>query len=278
MAQASKILDRVETPFGVFFCSDTSDGVVRRHLIENGAQQRGDLEMLASLLPDGVVVYDIGAHIGTISLALLRMLGPGSRAFVFEGSPDTFEVLKKNIAENGLDDRVSAFHAVVARESGHGYDLIRACQHRGRTQFSPSDAGGVASLRIDDLLDEAPPPDLLKIDVEGMEPEVIDGAWATVTAHRPILFFETNSSHAAGSALLDRLRGAGYRIFANTGERNGPTPAWLVTELAPRLWRFGDVKDILAIPREKVPRGARIETAWHWRSIAKGLKRRLVRK
>jgi hypothetical protein len=66
------------------------------------------------------------------------------------------------------------------------------------------------TVRIDDL--DLPPPDLIKIDVEGHELKVFQGAYNTISKHRPVIFYE--SMHGTGfDVIYDTLTNFGYTIY-----------------------------------------------------------------
>jgi hypothetical protein len=78
----------------------------------------------------------------------------------------------------------------------------------------------VPVARLDDVLAEAP--DIIKIDVEGMEPAVLEGARGVLARHRPAVYVETldDAAFAAVAAILGPL---GYRAEA----RFNRDPTWL---------------------------------------------------
>ena len=67
------------------------------------------------------VLYDIGAHIGTMSVPVALHLREKGRVFAFEGSTDTFEVLKKNVEINDLEAKIACRNAVVTNDTEERY-------------------------------------------------------------------------------------------------------------------------------------------------------------
>ena len=64
--------------------------------------ERSHQSFLAGKIRPGMVVYDVGAHIGQYALFFAKRVGPGGRVLSFEPNPDIFEQLKRNVALNGL--------------------------------------------------------------------------------------------------------------------------------------------------------------------------------
>ena len=125
------------------------------------------------------VIVDAGAHIG-LTVIYFKMLFPKSRIIAFEPVPDNFELLKKNVSENQLEN-VEMYQAVVAPKSG----LLRIHEPVGEGAWK-SGAGiipkgwkgiqtnkeiKVEAIGIQEILQEKI--DIFKMDIEGMEYEVI---------------------------------------------------------------------------------------------------------
>jgi FkbM family methyltransferase len=154
--------------------------------------------------------FDVGAHIGNHSLYLAAICGLSVHAW--EPYDDSRAQLDANLALNpDLDVTVHAWAA--------GARVDRGRFTRGMwLEFDPTrdgatmklDRGGIEVDRIDDRLDV---PDLavIKIDVEGMEADVIAGAIGHIERSRPLIYSETHTpdSHASVADLLGPL---GYRM------------------------------------------------------------------
>jgi FkbM family methyltransferase len=144
------------------------------------------------------VAVDVGANLG---LSVLAMAPFASRILAVEPAPHTAEALRRTIAANGLEERVAveavalgattgelAFH-----ESGHsaGSHLLSA-EALGSKDL---DSVSVPVRRLDELVvqHELHRLDFIKIDVEGHETEVLDGAAETLARFRPTVFLEFNA-------------------------------------------------------------------------------------
>lgn len=153
----------------------------------------------AVLPPDGVAV-DIGANIGLTALALAALL-PRGRVIAAEPSPRTLRALRQNIALNGLGDRIAIEAAAVGAEAGeaefHDSDhsagshllspgTMRA-EQLGRITVPVTSLDRIAAAHGLHRLD------LVKVDVEGFESEVLDGAAAVIARYRPAFILEFNA-------------------------------------------------------------------------------------
>jgi len=159
-------------------------------------------------------VLDIGANIGVCSVFMSRE-APGIRILAFEPHPRTFELLVKNLAENGLSEKVQAFNVAVWREMGtirfdEGGDASVA-GHRAVKQ----DGQGiqVPCLTLADALSKAGTGtiDLLKIDTEGAECDIIEPAPSSIWPRIPRVVVEYHDL-AKRDTVAQCLTKNGYKI------------------------------------------------------------------
>jgi FkbM family methyltransferase len=175
---------------------------------------------------DGVLL-DVGANIGNHVVALADLF---ARVVAVEPNPEVHAALRLNILANGLGSRVDALAVGLSDEAAELPFSIEP-GNLGGSGFLDAGGDGPAAavlqvVRGDDALAEhlgaGERLALVKIDVEGLEPRVIDGLSSTIAAHQPILAFEFNGERAgdwfSGHPVL-----AGYR-FAEFGYR-GPLRA-----------------------------------------------------
>jgi FkbM family methyltransferase len=132
-------------------------------------------------LRDGDGFIDVGANIGYFSALAARRVGPKGRVVAVEASPAVFGSLTETVCANDRTETVRCVNKAVAAERGalevfagpdHNIGLTTTVPSRG---FQPQ--GVVEALPLDDLLtmDEMRTARLVKIDVEGAEPEVLLG-------------------------------------------------------------------------------------------------------
>lgn len=157
--------------------------------------------LLAALPLSGKVVYDIGAHAGAYSLFFSRRVGPAGSVVAFEPSPKTFALLCRNIESNGVAN-VRLLECALGRESTRralyvlpGMPSTASLAPEARTPFRRRSAV-VAIEPLDALAPrlDLPKPDFIKIDVEGMEAEVLAGATDTLRRWRPDVLVEIHGA------------------------------------------------------------------------------------
>lgn len=163
--------------------------------------------LLRRLQPANVVV-DVGANVGTYALAAATNCTT-CRLHAFEPNRSTFGKLTANVALNRLEGRIACHHLALGDSSGRA-DLYRSTYHElsSLNRFNAERwEAGVAAVEpvavepLDALVDrgDVPPPDHLKIDVEGTAPAVLRGARRTLEDNRPIIYLETHATRPGES-------------------------------------------------------------------------------
>ena len=253
-----------------------------RKLNEYGSHEGGNISILLKILPFNCNIYDIGAHIGIFSVALARNLGPDTRVWAFEGEIENFRDLDFNICLNDLSDRVFPRNAVVYGKAGVKFVSYGGQRNFARTKFQPtSDESGLVSISVDEVRKELPAPDFIKIDVEGMDVDVLRGSLKTISQDRPIILFETHAADKDLTEIIEELRKINYDCFVNSGEIEGSNPLWRLG-CANLFDAYKCFQDVFVIPKERLP-SIKIESslsvAWSKKReiLLRALKRNLRR-
>lgn len=191
-----------------------NDQYVGRSLQVYGEYSELEVEFLAAWLRPGDVVLEAGANIGPVTVPLARAVGPHGRVFAYEPQRLVFQLLCCNLALNELDNVVARPNALGARPGTARVPVIPPSQAHnfGGVKLAAGAASGeeVPVERIDDLGLEACR--LVKVDVEGMEAEVLEGARATIARLRPLLYLENDRAERS-RALIELVQSLGYRAF-----------------------------------------------------------------
>jgi FkbM family methyltransferase len=202
---------------------------------------------ISALVLPGVVVYDIGAHVGSISLGAARLAGDLGRVVAFDGDPENVVRLQDNCSRNGLEGRLQVVHAAVwscTPSDGISFRRGRAVRSQGGVEANgdrPVLASGeiinVPAVTLDHFVATGGPlPQLVKIDVEGGEYQVLRGGANLFASQKPLIIAEVHHQQAAEqiSAWLDEYQyrsqwnipkeGFPRRLFAWPTEHDGA--AW----------------------------------------------------
>lgn len=147
---------------------------------------------LRDLVPAGGVVVDAGANRGLYSYWLSRK---AAHVYAFEPNPQLFRYLRRSCPRN-----VTPVNVALSNVNGQATLYVpRSLDGEGSIEKRQEDAVmfSVATERLDDL--GLPPVDSMKIDVEGHELELIEGAHECILRDRPWIFIELEERHRSGS-------------------------------------------------------------------------------
>lgn len=169
---------------------------VQNALRRGGFYEAEDLAVLKSHIKDGAEVVDIGANIGNHLMWFLTQ-GGAVRVWPVEPNPLALAPLLANIVVNGLWDRIrpEGLGFGLSDQASDTYGMKRHKRNLGATKMF-AEQGDLPVLTGDALLSEARP-DVIKIDVEGMEMQVLAGLEATIARHHPVLMIEVEDTAVA---------------------------------------------------------------------------------
>ena len=165
-----------------------------------------DLQAAAQqFIKPGMVVYDVGANIGYISLMAARLAGESGRVFSFEALPANIDRLSHNVALNAMQDRVQIIHGAVVDKPGEVTFLAHASGAMGKAQGSAgrdehyTQTIKVTGIALDDFVFRQgnPPPAVIKMDIEGGEGMALAGMPRLLKETRPVLLIELHGQEAA---------------------------------------------------------------------------------
>jgi FkbM family methyltransferase len=193
-------------------------------------------DTLLSLLSPGDVFYDVGANVGWYSLLAARTVGSTGKVVAFEPSVSNAALLQENITANRLTN-VTTIAAAVTDQNGwatflYGGSLegrlskddCEAQAERRAGRKTPKRSSVVPILALDSWLaaTEQPPPNVLKIDVEGAEVGVLRGMAQTLRSAKPALIIELHNTRAEVADLLDECGYEHAPIESDAPTREGP--------------------------------------------------------
>ena len=189
-----------------------NDAYIGRSLDVYGEYSEGELNLFRQLLRPGDVAADVGANIGALTVGMARLVAPGGAVVAFEPQRAIFDILCGNLRSNGLANVTAYRRAVGSRD---GSIRVPSLDYAGPENFGGVSLGGthgdeVEVVTLDSL--NLPRLRLLKVDVEGMEGEVIAGAKGTIARLQPALYIENDRADHS-RALISLLFEIGYRLW-----------------------------------------------------------------
>jgi FkbM family methyltransferase len=220
-------------------------------------------------LQPGSVVIDVGANLGEWTVPFARKIGPAGRVLAIEPAPRSAAALESTLTANALHqaeilrcaigdhDDVAQFAVPIVTSARTDTGTARigaACAGHDALQVPLRSLDSLAAERDLARLD------LIKVDVEGHERQVLDGAAAILDRHRPVLVIETgHEADGDRAAVHDRLAGLGYRmlgILLNYGMASADWPSYVALDPP---FCAGDAHNLLLVPDSVMSRAAEEE-------------------
>lgn len=175
-----------------------------------GINEVAKRRLMAKVIKPGDIVYDIGANVGSYTILASLLAGKAGKVFAFEPLPENVRYLTRHVELNNLQN-TTVFNAAVWKEAG----TVKFQGTADRVTSHISDDGSieVETISLDDKVSsgELPPPNVLKIDVEGAEAEVLEGATNILQTHKPIIFLATHGE-AVHRRCKEILEASGYQM------------------------------------------------------------------
>jgi len=176
------------------FATDMERDPIQRSHREGTFFEPEELALIRQHLPAGGTFLDIGANVGNHSLYAGLFCDAG-RIIPFEPNPLAYRLLVLNLVMNGLHDRTLFDHVGFGASDlgGDGFAMTERHKNLGAARMVPGE-GDIATRRPDEWL-ASETPDVIKIDVEGMEMQVLRGLQKTIKRTRPVLLVEVDRAH-----------------------------------------------------------------------------------
>jgi FkbM family methyltransferase len=206
------------------------------------------LEVASLVIRTNDVIWDVGANVGLFSRAAAARAGPRGRVISIEADVDAVMLLNRTCRLTDKDQaEITVLPVAVGKDGGIARFAIakRARAANAIEGFGSTQTGGVREVRtlpcvtLDSLLIHFPAPQVLKIDVEGAELGVLQGAAAMLAKARPVIYCEVYRD--SSREVTELLRANQYQLF----KYNNASHARLI-ELDEAAY------NTLAIPQDKV--------------------------
>ena len=189
---------------------------------------------LGPCLKPGMCVYDIGSNRGQCAMFFAQAVGAAGTVVSFEPVPAIFDDLQYNLSLNSLRN-VRSICAALSDRTGHElFAFNPATDTQGKLvacepTYNNASATSiwVATLCLDELAGrDLPPPQFLKIDVEGGAGRVLQGAQRVLEEFQPEIYIELHGPEEQ-TAVRDYIQRAGYTLMTLSGALVAdPTAGW----------------------------------------------------
>lgn len=188
------------------------------------AKEPETLDWLDANLRDGDVLYDVGANIGVYSLYAAKRQKK-CHVYAFEPAGQNFARLLRNVSLNGLDNVIPcnmplsdaqgfALFFVSDLEAGSAFHNLGA-ENAGKRSAGPSLRQGALAVSVDALVSDfgLPAPNLIKLDVDGLEDKIVAGAARTLrsSALRGVLVEVTRGGVDTAVSVEAALAASGFK-------------------------------------------------------------------
>jgi FkbM family methyltransferase len=200
------------------------------------------------------VVLDVGANIGSVAIPAAKYLTRG-RVIAFEPNPPILNSFKRNVSLSricnldiipmALSNWTGPSHLVLGQEGNPGSCFLDEAQKNWPT---------VNVQPLDEAVADLERVDLIKIDVEGSETAVIDGAAQVISRFRPVMILEINRtqlkrSGSSSQELLEKLERLSYDCYVRVHKR--------LRVVSRADLNNGFTFNVIAIPKERTAQGIR---------------------
>ena len=191
-----------------------NDTYIGRSLILYGEISEAENTLYKQICKNSDTVVEVGANIGVHSLSIAKAIGTSGNLFCYEPQQTVFQTLNANLALNsltntrtfqlGVGDENSSMNLVLPDYSKNG--------NFGGVTLDKNTVGTKINIVTLDSHLKLESLKLLKIDVEGMEIDVLKGAKETIAKHQPIIYCE-NDRIEKSQELIELLNSYGYTLY-----------------------------------------------------------------
>jgi len=173
---------------------------------------------LCKYIREGMTVYDIGANAGFYTLLFSKLVGKKGHVYSFEPFPENSSRLLRHIGLNDLKNVTVINAAVAARERLASFHMAEN-NFSGHLSSDNHSSLVVPTLSIDALIEKGyPPPDLIKMDIEGDETLALVGAEHALSKRDAVWFIAIHNNEAR-KVCQETLKKARYRAYLLDGTR-----------------------------------------------------------
>ena len=230
MKESNKNLKIINTQFGKIVVN-INDKFIGKSFINQKYWGLEDIEVISKIIEykckkkNKIVLYDVGANIGSHSIALSNIFKNKIFIRAFEAQSNIYQMFKQSIKINNYNN-IEIYHNAVSDKNDEivkinlpdyskhnnfaGLELFKPFQNSDNADIQKSGIfEDVKTIKLDTFDEEV---DFLKIDVEGMESLVLKGSNNLIVNHRPILFIEIFKSKLED--ITEFFKSKDYNIYS----------------------------------------------------------------
>lgn len=246
---------------GIYWLLDLQEGIDLA--IYLGVYEVETLDALSRVIKPGYVALDIGANIGALTLPMAKYVGSSGKVIAFEPTAWAFEKLQRNVLLNPtLSKKIKLENTMLLESSQVTPNLVYSSwslsekedekthpKHKGR--LMPTD--GANAISLDEYVEENSlgKVDLIKLDVDGYELAVLEGAKHLLSRDRPHLILEIaphlQEEREGLSELLAKLKNLNYRLVNLKSDSPLPFDSEKLGKICPKN---GSI-NVLVVPTNK---------------------------
>jgi FkbM family methyltransferase len=234
---------------GVFLELNLSDWLQRLYYL--GFTEKNTFRIIKTLLPEDGIFVDIGANVGIYSCVMAKYLDSKGSVISFEPMAENLVLLHKNIELNQFKN-IKVYEVALSNNKGN-FDLYVPPSHQqgssGCTQvWNPGNwlSVGTTSATTLDIAFTKKRLDFIKIDTQGHELKILEGAKSTIEQYQPFILCEVSEDNR--EKVLDLVKDWGYSIFRETKDgflsSSLPSSGWIDVFLIPQA-KIDDVSLLL---------------------------------
>ena len=191
------------------------------HLFDSGESSLMDTT-IRNIVKEGMIFIDVGTHVGYYALIAAKLVGPSGRVYAFEPNPYNFQILKKNVSRNNYTN-VTTVNKAVSDTNGFTNFTIAESSDSG-SLFEDVVKKKLENVKVSvvsldgffENVSSSNAPIILKIDAEGADALVVNGAIRTIArSQKIVLEVNPKSLKKSGSdpfEMLSWLKNMGYSV------------------------------------------------------------------
>jgi FkbM family methyltransferase len=196
------------------------DTDIGRQLFYENSFEAAEIKYIAEVLSGkkDPVIIDVGANIGLHSISWCKA-NPGAIAYSLEPSKSTFQLLSKNIRDNDLSKRIFPVGKAASDSSGtvdfhqstdDAYSSLLRTDRKEVKETYPVEVTTIDGLIANQGINHL---DMIKIDVEGLEDNVIEGSMKSLSIFKPDLLVEIVNTTEKADKTINKLIAMGYKAY-----------------------------------------------------------------